>query len=180
MLPSVILHAPDGLRPLPVVLTGAEVPLHSHAVEATLTMAGDYWLAITQAPNPSNQHTPPDPHTPPTRNPLPHLQGGEELEASPIRFEVLPSPPCGSRSTLTPPPTALTNTPTSFYVTAFDKWGNRQRDGGATVAARTLGPSAVVCAVEDEGDGGYRVVLTAAMSGEYRVVISLDGHQVRV
>ena len=63
-------------------------------------------------------------------------------------------------------------------MTSFDKWGNRQRDGGATVAARTLGPSAVECAVEDEGDGGYRVVLSAGMSGEYRVVISLDGHQV--
>ena len=46
------------------------------------------------------------------------------------------------------------------------------------MAARTLGPAAVESTVHDKGDGTYTVELSASCKGEYRVVISLNGHQV--
>ena len=160
---TVMLHGGEGIRALPLrsrphasspgPTKATDVSSVRYEVEATLSVAGSYSVLLSFA--------------------------GAALPSSPIPLNVEPATPCGSKSKLSPPPTALARQPCEFHIESFDRFGNRQTRGGATVAARTLGPASVECVVGDLGDGGYRLTLTATCSGEYRVVVSLDGHQVR-
>ena len=105
--------------------------------------------------------------------------GGKPLRGSPLEFHVVPGAPSGSRSSLRPPPLPVfTHRPFELLVQACDRWSNRLETGGATVAARTNGPGAVQCTVADNMDGTYTIALIASCSGDYRVIVSLDGHQV--
>ena len=105
---------------------------------------------------------------------------GKALRGSPLEFQVTAGQAFGARSTLLPPPNPTrTHTPSEFVVEARDRWGNRLCSGGATVAARTNGPGAMMVVVTDQHDGTYTVQLVAQCSGEYRLVVSLDGHQVK-
>ena len=102
-----------------------------------------------------------------------------ELQTSPLSFAVTAGVAGGSRSQLIPPPMpVLTHAPCEFLVQACDRYGNRISSGGNIVAARTNGPGAVQCVDADNSDGTYSVTLVASCSGEYRVIVSLDGHQV--
>ena len=140
----------DAYAAAPEVLRQAAA---THLIEYTCGVAGEFRVSVAIA--------------------------NKQLDISPLTFYVIAGQPHGSRSELVPPPMpVLTHAPCEFLVQACDRWGNRLEVGGATVAARTNGPGAMQCVVIDNSDGTYTITLVASCSGEYKVIASLDGHQV--
>ena len=125
----------------------------THVIEHTATTKGVFYLSVSL--------------------------GGRPLRGSPLEFHVTAGGANGARSVLQPAPMPMLNhVPSIFMVQACDRWSNALVTGGATVAARTNGPGAVQCVVSDLTDGTYSISLVASCSGEYRLIVSLDGQQV--
>jgi hypothetical protein len=120
----------------------------------------------------------------------PHLHGlyrvhvslhGSPISDSPVVFEVVPGAPLGAKSRLLPPAEStqkIGDTPCELLLECLDKFGNIVRRGGASVAARALGPGTSACTVEDLENGRYLIRFTQAAAGECKVMVRLDNQDV--
>ena len=120
----------------------------------------------------------------------PHEQGsyslnvrlhGTPISDSPVAFHITPGPPNGGKSRLLPPlePTQkIGEPPCEIVLECLDKFGNLIHTGGATVAARALGPGTSAATVDDLQNGRYAIRFTQAAAGECKVMVRLDNQDV--
>lgn len=120
----------------------------------------------------------------------PHEQGsyslnvrlhGTPISDSPVAFDVVPGPPNGGKSRLLPPAELtqkIGEPPCEIILECLDKFGNLLHTGGATVAARALGPGTSAATVDDLENGRYAIRFAQAAVGECKVMVRLDNQDV--
>ena len=121
----------------------------------------------------------------------PHEQGhysmsvclnGAPISDSPVPFEIVPGAPNGSKSRLLLPgdgqPQKIGEVPVEIVLECQDRFGNVLHSGGATVAARALGPGTTSPSVEDLQNGRYIIRFAQAAAGECKIMVRLDNQDV--
>ena len=107
---------------------------------------------------------------------------GTPISDSPVAFEVTPGAPNGGKSRLLLPgdgqPQQIGEVPVEIVLECQDRYGNIVHTGGATVAARALGPGTSSPTVEDLQNGRYVIRFAQAAAGECKIMVRLDNQDV--
>lgn len=102
---------------------------------------------------------------------------GVGISDSPVIFTVVPGAPSGHKSRLLQPVEAVQKIgelPCEITLECLDRFGNLVTEGGATVAARALGPGTSAATVDDLQNGQYLIRFTQAAAGECKIMVRLD------
>jgi hypothetical protein len=67
-----------------------------------------------------------------------------------------------------------------FTIRSVDKRGDNKTFGGEKIEVQVNGPSGQAQAeVQDKGDGTYHVTYKAIDSGDYKISVLLNGHNIK-
>lgn len=106
------------------------------------------------------------------------LLGGEPLSGSPVQFVVEPGAAFGPLCTMDHATTSLVSEPLELTLTTRDRHSNRITRGGADVGV-TPEPATCDVTTTDRGDGTYSLRFLASVTGEYTIVVRLDGVMIK-
>lgn len=105
---------------------------------------------------------------------------GQPIKDSPFHPHVKPSADA-SKSYAEGPGLheAFDNEPAHFTIHAVDKRGNPRTDGGDPFEVKISGPAPTPVEVKDNGDGTYSVTYHPDAPGDYKIDVTLEGHNIK-